>query len=48
MLNNLKRWLDRNQGLHDASDTPDVEMIPPAGWQPVQVYDATEYIEEDQ
>lgn len=48
MFDNLKRWLDRNNGLHDASDTSDELMVPPHGWEPVEAFDASEYIEEDQ
>ena len=48
MFNSIKRWADRNQGLHDASDTPDVEMVPPAGWEPVEVYDETDFMKEEE
>lgn len=39
MLNSLKRWKDRNQGLHDAADVSDSEMTPPHGWKPVEAFD---------
>jgi len=48
MFNNIKRWVDRNSGLHDASDTADELMVPPHGWSPVEVFDATETMEEEE
>ena len=48
MLNSFKRWKDRNQGLHDAADMADVLMTPPAGWEPVEAFDASEAIEEEE
>lgn len=48
MFNGIKRWVDRSNGLHDASDTPDVDMIPPTGWTPVEVFDETDKMKEEE
>ncbi len=48
MFNSYKRWKDRNNGLHDAADVADVLMTPPAGWVPVEVYDASESLGEEE
>jgi hypothetical protein len=47
MFNGLKRWADRNQGLHDAADISAESMVPPAGWEPVEAFDASETMEEE-
>lgn len=48
MFNGLKRWADKNNGLHDAADTADELMVPPVGWEPVEVFDASETLEDEE
>jgi len=48
MFNSLKRWKDKNNGLHDAADVADVLMAPPNGWTPVEVFDASENVQEEE